>query len=144
MGGYSRARKEVAFPLSPVFSVPSRESKGARDNAGARYCWHPVLGVFAWERGEGLDSKPKRGTVKSSAAVHGAPLTLRLSLVGGPEEGQNTTLSSDWQRGYTISAGNLTKSVRSLAESSAPPCSRAQASKSLGSDLGSSASLLLG
>jgi hypothetical protein len=65
-----------------------------------------------------VDSQPV-GVLKASKVTGGVPMTLRLSLTGGEEEMANTTLLSDWQRGFPLNRSpgvlqgpSLTKSTR--------------------------------
>lgn len=51
-----------------------------------------------------LNGRPV-GTVRSRSAVPGTPLTLRLSLEGDESEHDNSSLFSDWQRSYPLTAG---------------------------------------
>lgn len=68
-----------------------------------------------------LDGK-SLGVVKTKAAVPGVPLTMRFSLVGGSEEGQNTSVFSDWQRAFPISYGKQALRGPKLKASAAPRC----------------------
>ncbi len=68
-----------------------------------------------------LDGKPL-GVVRTKAAVPGVPLTMRFSLVGGPGEGQNTSIFSDWQRAFPISYGKQALRGPRLKAGAAPRC----------------------
>ncbi len=69
-----------------------------------------------------VNSQPV-GVLKAHKVTGGVPMTLRLSLIGGDDrEMANTTLLSDWQRGFPLnrSAGvlkgpSLTKSTRTVS-----------------------------
>jgi hypothetical protein len=59
-------------------------------------------------------------SVTQRAAVPGVPLTLRLSLRGqGQQEMNQTSLISDWQRGFPISTGQQRVASRKLSGSKA-------------------------
>jgi hypothetical protein len=64
------------------------------------------------------------GSVTDSAALSGVPMTLRLSLVGdGQAEMNQTSLISDWQRGFPISTAPSTVSQKELVrERAAKAC----------------------
>lgn len=66
------------------------------------------------------------GTVKSRAASSDVPMTLRLSMEGGPDEQEmnHTELISDWQRSWTLKRGAKVTNGKSLTKSSfsAPNC----------------------
>ncbi|MBZ5737464.1 hypothetical protein [Nocardioides mangrovi] len=61
------------------------------------------------------------GSVVDRDAVPGVPMTLRLSLLGdGDEEMDQTSLISDWQRGFPASTGQATVSSKHLASKRVP------------------------
>ena len=64
------------------------------------------------------------GSVTDSAALSGLPMTLRLSLEGdGQAEMNQTSLISDWQRGFPISTAPSTVSQKKLVRAdNAPTC----------------------
>jgi hypothetical protein len=64
------------------------------------------------------------GSVTDSAAIPGVPMTLRLSLEGdGQAEMNQTSLISDWQRGFPISTAPSTVSQKKLVRAdNAPTC----------------------
>ena len=66
------------------------------------------------------------GSVTDPAALSGVPMTLRLSLEGdGRAEMDQTSLISDWQRGFPISTAPSTVSQKKLArDSAATSCAR--------------------
>ena len=60
------------------------------------------------------------GSVTDSAALSGMPMTLRMSLEGdGQAEMNQTSLISDWQRGFPISTAPSTVSRKKLPRDSA-------------------------
>ena len=64
-------------------------------------------------------------SVANPAAVPGVPMTLRLSLRGrGQLEMNQTSLISDWQRGFPIRTGQQKVAARKLSGTSvaAPAC----------------------
>jgi hypothetical protein len=59
-------------------------------------------------------------SVASTAAVSGLPMTMRLSLEGqGDSEMDQTSLISDWQRGFPISTGRRVVSQKKLGRADA-------------------------
>jgi hypothetical protein len=66
------------------------------------------------------------GSVTDSAAVSGVPMTMRLSLEGdGRAEMNQTSLISDWQRGFPISTAPSTVSQKKLPrDGAATTCGR--------------------
>lgn len=107
-----------------TFGVNSGSVKWSKSirTAGVGYS----IPAVAVEVGQGhitwfLNSKPI-GTVRDKKAVPGVPMTLRLRLVGDDKEHNNSSLFSDWQRSYSLSAGKQVKVSTGLKKTSLSSC----------------------